>query len=29
MPEYGFLVTHILPYNDKVVDLVLIQENTC
>ena len=28
MREYGFSVTRILPYIDKVVDFVLIRENT-
>ena len=28
MREYGFSVTRILPYKDKIVDFVLIRENT-
>ena len=28
MREYGFSVTRILPYKDKLVDFVLIRENT-
>ena len=28
MREYEFSLTHILPYKDKVVDFVLIRENT-
>ena len=28
MREYGFLLTRILPYKDKIVGFVLIWENT-
>ena len=28
MGEYGFLLTRILLYKDKIEDFVLIQENT-
>ena len=28
MREYGVSLTRILPYKDKIVDFVLIQENT-
>ena len=28
MRVYGFSLTHILPYNDRIVDSVLISENT-
>ena len=28
MPEYGFSMTRILPYKDRIVGSVLIQENT-
>ena len=28
MREYGFSLTHILPYRDRIVDSVLIRENT-
>ena len=27
--EYGFSLTCILAYKDKIVDFVLIRENTC
>ena len=27
MREYGFSLTRILPYKDKIYDFVLIQEN--
>ena len=27
MGEYGFSLTHILPYKDKIVDFILIREN--
>ena len=27
MREYGFSLTRILPYKDKIVDFVLIREN--
>ena len=26
MQKYGFSITRVLPYNDKIVDSVLIQE---
>ena len=28
MREYGFSLTRILPYKDKIVDFVLIRENS-
>ena len=28
MREYGFSLTRILPFKDKIVDFVPIQENT-
>ena len=28
MPEYGFSLTRILPYKDRIVDSVLIREYT-
>ena len=27
MREYGFLLTRILPYKNRIIDSVLIQEN--
>ena len=29
MPEYGFSLTGIIPYKDRIVDFVLIWKNTC
>ena len=28
MPEYEFSLTRIFPYKDRIIDYVLIQENT-
>ena len=28
MREYGFSLTHILPYKDRIYDFVRIRENT-
>ena len=28
MPEYEFSLTHNLPYKDRILDFILIRENT-
>ena len=29
MPEYGFSLTHIFPYEGRIVDFVHIRKYTC